>query len=177
VVHGAVIKGCEQGVQDSSQWSRSSFHYGVSTSQPFSEFKHSEEDAYTDPYDGEKKAAQQMTWLIKKGDTFSTAKPKIGSVEICRKFGVRDNRKFSLTVTACSDDYAPLRQADIHAGMSIACEELTKDANAWIGGATTILIAYDLSNIEQNRFQAVRGGANGQPYFCATLRIEIEMQL
>jgi hypothetical protein len=38
-----------------------------------------------------------------------------------------------------------------------------------------IELVYDLSDIPQNRFQAVRAGARGQPYLCAHLRLEIRL--
>jgi hypothetical protein len=38
-----------------------------------------------------------------------------------------------------------------------------------------IELVYDLSDILQNRFQAVRAGARGQPYLCAHLRLEIRL--
>lgn len=129
VVHGAVTKGVEQAIQDSTPKRNCPRHYGVSTSQPFSEFKHFEEDAYIDPYDGEKKAGRQITWLIRKGDTLSTTKPKTGYVEICRKFGVGENRVFSLEVVACEDDDVPQRQADIHAGMAFHYWKLMQNTN------------------------------------------------
>jgi hypothetical protein len=38
-----------------------------------------------------------------------------------------------------------------------------------------IELVYDLGDIPQNRFQAVRAGARGQPYLCAHLRLEIRL--
>jgi hypothetical protein len=104
------------GAQDATLKSRIRRHYGVSTSQPFSAVKHSEDDAYVDPFDGEKKASHQMSWLIKKGDTLHATKPNSGSVVICRRFGIEDPRVFRTTIVACDDDEVPLRQHDIHDG-------------------------------------------------------------
>lgn len=109
------MKGLERGVQSNTR-SRCRRHYGIATSQPFSSFQHSEEDAYNDPFDGEKKATKQMTWLIRKGDTLLTDEAKVGSLEICRKFGIAEGRVFRTTVVAYDDDFAPQRQADIHDG-------------------------------------------------------------
>jgi hypothetical protein len=116
VVRGAVARGIEMAAEDATLKSRVRRHYGVSTSQPFSAVKHSENDAYIDSFDGEKKASHQMSWLIKKGDTLHSTKPKIGSVVICRRFGIEDPRAFHTTIVACDDDEVPQRQRDIHDG-------------------------------------------------------------
>lgn len=115
VALGAVIKGIEEG-SDLTSTGACRRHYGVSTSQPFSSFKHDESDAYIDPFDGEKKAGKQMTWLIRKGDPISSTEPKVAAMEICRKFGRGDSRVFKSTIVACEDSYAPERMADLHAG-------------------------------------------------------------
>jgi hypothetical protein len=91
-------------------------HYGVSVSQPFSSYKHSERDAYTDPFDGEKKARGQMTWFLKKGDAILSTEPKHASIEICRKFGLTDDKVFRTTIMACENDEAPASYADFPNG-------------------------------------------------------------
>jgi hypothetical protein len=66
-------------------------HYGVS---PFSSFKHSEDDSYVDPFDGERKASEQMVWLLKKGDMTLSNKPRYASIDFCRRFGRNDSKAF-----------------------------------------------------------------------------------
>jgi hypothetical protein len=117
VVLGAVTKGCEQESENHIHMRKCRKHYGVSTSQPFSSFKHSENDAYLDPFTREKRAGSQMTWLIKKGDALLSNAPKHASVEISRKFGIRDNRIFKTRVVACDDDEVPQRHEDVPDGM------------------------------------------------------------
>lgn len=116
VVYGAVTKGIEQVFEGHARGTRIRRHYGVSTSQPFSSFRHSEEDAYSDPFDGEKKAGKQMSWLIRKGDLLLPGQSKTGTLDICRKFGVGDTRVFKTTVVGYDDDYAPQRHGDLHNG-------------------------------------------------------------
>ncbi|KAH7330476.1 hypothetical protein BKA65DRAFT_434268 [Rhexocercosporidium sp. MPI-PUGE-AT-0058] len=155
VVRGAVQKGLEQNIRPQSH-RRSRSHYGVSTSQPFTSFRHNEKDAYNDPFDGEKKARRQMTWLIRKGDTLPSGSKKV-SMEICRKFGPDEERVFSTTIIRYNDDFAPQSQDDIHGG-----------------GAKSDLVYYDLSNFTGN-FTQVRGGARGTPYFSAKMELQLEL--
>jgi len=91
-------------------------HYGVSTSQPFSSYKHLESDSYFDPFTNEKRAKAQMSWLISKGDALLSNAPKHASIEISRKFGLRDNRIFKTRIVACEDDDVPQRHADVPDG-------------------------------------------------------------
>lgn len=87
-------------------------HYGVSVSQPFSSFKHAEENAYVDPFDGERKSRGQMIWLLKKGDALLSNQPKHASIDICRKFGLKDSRVFQTNLIACDYDDAPTHYAE-----------------------------------------------------------------
>ncbi|KAH6719428.1 hypothetical protein BKA61DRAFT_713830 [Leptodontidium sp. MPI-SDFR-AT-0119] len=155
VVRGAVQKGLEQNSRPQTL-RQSLCHYGVSTSQPFTSFRHKEQDAYYDPFDGEKKARRQMTWLIRKGDTLPSG-PKKVSMDICRKFGPDEERVFRTTIIRYSDEYAPQSRDEIHSG-----------------GARSDVISYDLSNVVGN-FTQVRGGARGTPYFSAKMQLELEL--
>ena len=163
--------------EDSTLRSRIRRHYGVSTSQPFSAARHSEEDAYTDPFDGERKARDQMSWLIMKGDTLHANQPKIGSVVIRRKFGIEDPRVFRTTIVGCDDDEVPQRQHDIHDGWLLLVLRSMVLANSFTQGrSTSFTITYDLSNVPQSQLRAFRAGANGQPYFSAELTIVLSLQ-
>ena len=93
-------------------------NYGLSVSEPFSSFKHSEKDAYIDEFDGEKKAKEQMVWLIKKGDAIMSNQPKHASISLCRKFGRSDPRIFRTYLVSSDDVGAPQRFADIPEGVS-----------------------------------------------------------
>lgn len=91
-------------------------HYGLSVSQPFSRSTHSEADAYHDPFDGQKKAKEQIVWLVKKGDAIFSNEPKRASTSLSRKFGRKDLRMFKTFVVISDDDEAPQRFADIPPG-------------------------------------------------------------
>jgi hypothetical protein len=117
------------GAENATLRSRIRRHYGVSTSQPFSVVKHAEKYAYIDPFDGEKKAGRQISWLIRKGDTLHSTQPKIGSVVICRRFGIEDPRVFHTTIVACDDDRVPQSQGDIHDGTFLIYSRIMLFAN------------------------------------------------
>lgn len=112
-MRGAVIRGLEKGRGSPVYMRKCRRYYGVSVSEPFSSFKHQERDAYIDAFDGEKKAKGQMNWLLKKGDALLSNQPKDASIEICRKFGLRDPRVFRTNLLVLDDDSAPQRYADI----------------------------------------------------------------
>lgn len=132
-------------------------HYGISASQLFSSFRHANEEYYEDQFDGEKKARQQMEWLIKKGDALLSNQTKHVSIIICRKFGLRDLRKFRTTVFACELDDAPKR-LDLGETQEVA------------------VLNYDLTRVDESRFQRFdpeRGGR--QPYLCVYLTLEFRL--
>jgi hypothetical protein len=104
VARGAVLKGIELDSTSARSLSPSPRHYGFSTSQPFLARKHSEEDAYFDPFDGGRKARDQMTWLVRKGDVLISDKPKEVTVQFIRRFGVVDPRVFRTTFLACDEE-------------------------------------------------------------------------
>ncbi len=95
-------------------------NYGISVSEPFSSFRHSEADAYPDPFDGEMKAKRQMIWLFKRGDMLLSNKPKHAVVDICRRFGLRDNKVFESKLVALDDDDVPQRYADLPFGSGMS---------------------------------------------------------
>jgi hypothetical protein len=119
VVLGAVTKGCEQETENRIYMRKCRRHYGVSTSQPFSSYKHPKEDYYVDPFTKEERATKQMSWLIKKGDALLSNAPKHASIDISRKFGLKDNRIFKTRIVACDDDDVPQRHGDVPDSMYI----------------------------------------------------------
>jgi hypothetical protein len=89
---------------------------GISISQPYSAYLHSDEVIYRDPFDDEWKAKEQMVWLIKKGDLILSNAPKRASVEFCRRFGVRDPRVFITNLITYSGRDTPQSLANVPAG-------------------------------------------------------------
>jgi hypothetical protein len=115
-VKGAIVKHLRQKPVDRVCMRSSQKHYGISVSQAHSTYRHTSEDAYTDPFDGERKGKEQMIWLIKKGDMLLSNKTKHASVDICRRFGLRDPRIFITKFITSDEDVAPTRLRDIPKG-------------------------------------------------------------
>ncbi|OCK81694.1 actin-like ATPase domain-containing protein [Lepidopterella palustris CBS 459.81] len=159
VVRGAVIKGLEQGAQDLVYMRKCRRSYGISVSEPFSEYKHAKDDEYIDPFDNKKKAKDQMTWLIKKGDALLSNKSKHASIDICRSFGVKDSRVFRTILVACDENDPPQRYDEV---------PLATRAIAHID--------YDLTDIPENKFTHFRAASNGKPYFQAYLKLELQLK-
>ncbi|KAF4631943.1 hypothetical protein G7Y89_g6187 [Cudoniella acicularis] len=157
VVLGAVQKGCEVQHQNTVYLRKCRKHYGISSSQPFSAYEHLEDNAYDDPFDGEKKAREQMTWLVQKGDALLSDTPKFASVEVIRRFGLRDSRKFKTRVVISDDD-------------DVAHKSYTDIPS---NKRESFFLIYDLSEVEDSYFQRSRAGRNGQPYFTAAMEIGI----
>ncbi|KAF2192229.1 hypothetical protein K469DRAFT_620267 [Zopfia rhizophila CBS 207.26] len=159
VVRGAVAKGLEPHSDSLISMRKCRRSYGIATSQPFSNFKHANEDEYDDPFDGTKKAKDQMLWLIKKGDALLSNTPKHAEVNLCQCFGLRDSKKFRTSLVSCDLNDPPARLDDVpKATRSIA------------------KIEYDLTPIPVGRFKAFRAASNGQPYFRAFLKLEIQIK-
>jgi hypothetical protein len=123
-MRGAVLRGIEKGQGNQVSVRKCRRYYGVPVSEPFSSFKHREQDSYIDPFDGEKKAQGQVDWLLKKGDALLSNKPRHASIDICRKFGFTDPRVFRTKLLVLDDDDAPQRYADIPRSMCVALLKL-----------------------------------------------------
>jgi hypothetical protein len=118
VARGAVLCGVDAKFKNMIYTRKCRRNYGLSVSQPFSSFLHSEADAYIDPFDGTKKAKDQMVWLIKKGDAILSKEPKHASITLTRRFARRDPKIFRTLLVSYDDDNAPQRFADVSKSMS-----------------------------------------------------------
>jgi len=149
-------------------------HYGLSVSQPFSAYKHSEDDRYTDPWDGECKARGQMVWLINKGDAISSKEPKCASITLCRKFGRNDPRIFKTTLVSCDDEVAPQRFADIISRKSFSYFVIAS-VNFLLAPSLIAFLKYDFSNIPGGELENHPADGNGRPHFVANFEIKIQL--
>jgi hypothetical protein len=157
VVRGAVARGLESQTADLIYLRKCRRHYGTPASEPFSAFKHQEEDMYVDEHDGEKYAKGQMSWLITKGCALVSSQARHAEIELYRTFDAGESRVFKARLVACDDDVAPRRYAD---------------ASAY---NVTILSA-DLSSVPEHKFQVARSGPHGKPYFIANFKINISLE-
>lgn len=156
VVRGAVARGLESGGSDLIYLRKCRRHYGTPASEPFSAFKHTEEDAYIDEHDGEKYAKGQMSWLIKKGDPLLSSQARHAEIELYRTFDATDSRVFKARLVACDADVAPRRYADDSA-------------------YNVTILSADLSSVPESKFQVARSGPQGKPYFIANFKINISL--
>ena len=111
-----MAKRLEQSTEDRVRMLKCSESYGISISQPYSAYLHSDEAIYRDPFDDELKAKEQMVWLIKKGDLILSNEPKRASVEFCRRFGVRDPKVFITNLVTYRGRDTPQSLANVPAG-------------------------------------------------------------
>ncbi|KAF2461821.1 hypothetical protein BDY21DRAFT_329742 [Lineolata rhizophorae] len=157
VARGAVAKGID--VADGlASIKRCPKHYGLSTCQLFAPHRHSEQDRYIDPFDGQHKAKDQITWLIHKGDPLFSNKSRTSSVWFRKKFDIGEVRVFQTIFVATTEEQAPQSLSRFH--------EHT--------GAITKLDC-DLRNVPDVLLDRTKAGARGTPYFSANLRLDIRV--
>ena len=111
VARGAAAKGLE-GQHSAILARKSRRHYGTSCSMPFNRRKHKSHDAFFDQYDGNKMAANQMEWLIKKGQDMQASKATHACGTISSCFWPQESRRTEWDLLACDDDSAPRGSKD-----------------------------------------------------------------
>jgi len=156
VVRGAALRGLERG-HNLIQMRTCRKCYGISISEPFSSFKHSEQDAYCDLFDGKKKARGQMKWLLKTGDALPASDGWYASTKFRTKFGRHDPRIFTIRVVELDSVEAPQRYEDIQPDRMAKIE-----------------LQYDLGTIDLNRFQTIRPSGREM---CFYTDLELELRL
>lgn len=96
MVRGAVAKRIEHvnnGVEAMIACEKS---YAICISQPYSECNHSDQDRYTDGFDGMPKAKDQLIWLVKQGDVLFAGRPNVKKIPFSRKYTPNDDDEFAL---------------------------------------------------------------------------------
>lgn len=143
---------------------------------------HSEADAYNDPFDGLKKAKEQMAWLVKKGDGIFSNVAKRASITLSRKFGRKDPRMFKTFIVTSTDEKAPQRFADVSRGVTSsnwALVEFNSDAD--LETRTVTAIEYDFTDILENKLTHIKGIVQGwgrrNSYFLVHFEIQIEVEM
>lgn len=157
VVRGAALRGLERG-HNLIQMRICRKCYGISISEPFSFFKHSEQDAYCDLFDGKKKASGQMKWLLKTGDALPASDGWHASTKFRTKFGQHDPRIFTICVVELDSVEAHQRYEDIQPDRMVRIE-----------------LQYDLGTIDLNRFQTIRPSGR-EMYFYTDLELELRLE-
>ena len=107
VARGAVLYGLQQDTTRFVYMRPCRRNYGLRVSESFSTFNHAGRTTYQDPFDGGTKAGDQMAWMAKTGDLILSNKGNYSTVQICRRFGLNDNRNFTTALMANDDEQAP----------------------------------------------------------------------
>ncbi|KAI9764968.1 MAG: hypothetical protein M1840_007890 [Geoglossum simile] len=178
VARGAIIRGLEKDKTNTIYMRRCRRHYGLSVSQPWSTFKHSDADAYEDPFDGERKAKNQMVWLIKKGDAILSSQPKQTSIGLCRRFGVNDPRVFRTTLVTSDDDEAPQRYDAINrSAPALHSLVMSPPTDRYhLDKLTETALHYDFTGVSGTSVRQFQAGTTGTPYLCVFFKIEITLE-
>lgn len=156
VARGAVMHAAQRKTDHFVYMEACRRNYGVKTSQPFSSFSHSEGETYLDPFDSEKKAENQMTWLVRKGDLMLSNTPKYASLEICCKFGANYTGNFCTRLFANDDDEPP--PGHLHNEMREAAK-----------------LVYHLSDIPESAFVSGRARGSRKHFFSVHLKLHLEI--
>ncbi|ETI21666.1 hypothetical protein G647_08013 [Cladophialophora carrionii CBS 160.54] len=158
VARGAVLYGLQHDTSRFVYMRACLRNYGMRVSQQYSAFKHSaRRTTYQDPFDGNTKAGNQMIWLIKRGDLILSNKGNYSSIQICRRFGINDDRFFTTALLANDDDEVP--EGHLH-------NEMNEVAR----------LRYDLSDIPEREFDRMRMSNGRNWYYQANLTFHLLVQ-
>jgi hypothetical protein len=107
VVRGAAVKGLEGDVNTAVKIRKCRRHYGTSYSSLFQKGKHRAKDAYICPFTGDKRASNQMDWLLRKGQDLPTSSAKHGTLTFSMNFWVSESRTATVELLAANGDQEP----------------------------------------------------------------------
>ncbi|KAF1950892.1 Hsp70 family protein [Byssothecium circinans] len=156
ISRGATAKGLESDGRNAVKFRKCRRHYGTGCNPIFQRGVHLESESYICKFTGVKRASNQMSWVISKGEELSTSAPLHGSVAFFMPLWPGDSRKTSLKLLAADSDIAP--QRDSHKNVY----EVAK-------------LTIDLSCVPQREFQTKRS-PGGDVYYHLDYTIEISVQ-
>lgn len=111
VTRGAVAKGLE-GESRIVAKRKNRRHYGTGVHRTFVKGVHMEKDAYICKYSGEKRARNQIDWLLNMGQDLPTSGPAHIKIPMSTKFWPSEKRGCSLRLEASNRTRAPKRSID-----------------------------------------------------------------
>lgn len=79
------------------------FHVGALVSEPFLDHAHLSEQRYTDTFDGEFRAKDNIKWVIPKGDLIAPDEPIKKTLRLVTKMSQAGHRPGSLTIVTSTD--------------------------------------------------------------------------
>jgi hypothetical protein len=110
VVRGAAAKGLEGDGHLPIRNRKCRRHYGTACHIPFISGSHMETDSFVCQYKGHKRAGNQISWHLKKGQDLSTTKLPHASLPMYACFWPHENRTMTVQLCATDIDNAPRRQ-------------------------------------------------------------------
>ncbi|KAH7396593.1 Hsp70 family protein [Phaeosphaeria sp. MPI-PUGE-AT-0046c] len=147
IVRGAAVKGLEGDGRTPIKNRKCRRHYGTDCTSLFVSGKHREGDSYICPYTGGKRAANQMSWLLRKGQDLSTMADSHASYSFVQNFWQYEKRTACMELLACDGDRAPQRCKD----------------------------PVDLSGVPHSAFQ-IHTTFDGRRYYSLGFEVEISVQ-
>ncbi|OSS55021.1 hypothetical protein B5807_01121 [Epicoccum nigrum] len=155
VIRGAVVFSL-QGNTNTVTQRKNRRHYGVGTSRKFDPKKHDEIDAFIDEYDGVKRAAYQMDWLLKQGKDLPTSGAAHAILDMFDGFWPNEKRVTQLALRASNNVKAP--KTSTHKDVFVVTE-----------------ITVDLSSVPDDEFETHRS-PSGSLYHRLEYKIELTIQ-
>jgi len=110
VVRGAAAKGLEGDGRAPIKKRKCRRHYGTGCAQIFDPDKHRESDAYICTFTRQKRAGDQMSWLVNKGQDLSTDDLSHAEKSFHHHFWHGDSRIATVSLRASDEDDAPQRK-------------------------------------------------------------------
>jgi hypothetical protein len=111
VVRGAATKAFET-IENVVSLRKCRRHYGTEITRPFDQQKHAEADSYICPFSGEKRALDQVHWLLERGQDLPTTGPAHAQYTLVNQFQVDGKKEQSLYLIASNAEQAPKRVTD-----------------------------------------------------------------
>ncbi|KAF2657935.1 Hsp70 family protein [Lophiostoma macrostomum CBS 122681] len=155
VVRGAVANGLEGNGRTPIKNRKCRRNYGTHCNSYFQPGKHRVADSFFCPFTGQKKARNQMSWIIHTGQTLSTSEDYHGRTRLHHNLWPGD-REISLSLLAADCVRAPTRSTD---------QEVYSLAE----------LVIDLSSVPRSAFQ-VKVNEDGQIYRRLEYDLEISVQ-
>ncbi|KAI1684350.1 hypothetical protein KJE20_06855 [Pyrenophora tritici-repentis] len=155
IVRGAAAKGLESDGRAPIKNRKCRRHYGTDFYVPFVSGRHREADSFISQHDGFKKAANQMEWMLKKGQDLAAVSESHATLTLHQHFWPGDNRSASCDLLATDADKPSYRSKD-----------------KFVYKVATLNV--DLNGVPQNLFQRHLSLSDGHYY---TLHFKVEMSI
>jgi hypothetical protein len=113
IARGATVKGLESDGRTAIKFRKCRRHYGTACTNAFLSGVHREVDSYICPFTGEKRASNQMSWLVHTGQELSTSADVHATVHFHQNWFAGERRVKNLQLLASEQGKAPLRNDNV----------------------------------------------------------------